>query len=174
MRRNAVFKLLALFALLGAGAITLAQDVQYNYDRDADFAAYKTYQWAEREPRLGDQLVDKDIRRAIDEQLAKKGMQRVESNGELHIRYQTAVGRERQVDAWSMGPRWSAMGRATTSTIEVGTLVVNLYDPVKKQLVWRGSATKTLSIKRDPDKNYKNLERAVAKLLRNYPPNSKK
>ena len=73
-----------------------------------------------------------------------------------------------------MGPRWSGMARANTSTIEVGTLIVNLYDPIKKQLVWRGSATKSLDIKKDPDKNYKNLEKAVAKLLRNFPPGSKK
>jgi len=53
-------------------------------------------------------------------------------------------------------------------------LVINMYDPAKKQLVWRGSVSKTLNIKKDPDKNYKNLEKAVAKLLRNYPPKSKK
>jgi hypothetical protein len=48
-----------------------------------------------------------------------------------------------------------------------------MYDPAKKQLVWRGSVSKTLDIKKDPDKNYKNLEKAVSKLLRNYPPKSK-
>jgi hypothetical protein len=69
-----------------------------------------------------------------------------------------------------MGPRRSGLVRANTSTIEVGTLVVNLYDPAKKQLVWHGTVSKTLSVSKDPDKNYKNLQKAVAKLLRNYPP----
>jgi len=162
------------FVVLCSVVAILAQDVQYNYDRDADFSAYKTYQWVERSRMVGNELVDKDIRRAIDGELSQKGLQRVESNGDLHIQYQTAVDRERQVDAWTMGPRWSGMARANTSTIEVGTLIVNLYDPIKKQLVWRGSATKSLDIKKDPDKNYKNLEKAVAKLLRNFPPGSKK
>jgi hypothetical protein len=41
--------------------------------------------------------------------------------------------------------------------------------------VWRGSVSKTLDRnKKDPDKNYQHLEKAVAKLLRNYPPKSKK
>ena len=167
-------KLIFLLALLSTGTITLAQNVQYNYDRDADFAAYKTYQWVEREPRMANQLADKDIRRAIDGQMAQKGMQRVERNGDLYAGYQTAVDREKQLDAWTMGPRWSGMARANTSTVEVGTLMVNLYDPAKKQLVWRGSVSKTLNVNQDPDKNYKNLEKAVAKLLRNYPPKSKK
>ena len=167
-------KLIVFLTLLCAGTITPAQDVQYNYDRDTDFAAYKTYQWVERERRIADQLVDKDIRRAIDGQLAQKGLQKVERGGDLYLRYQTAVDREKQINAWSMGPRWSGMARANTSTVEVGTLVINMYDPAKKQLVWRGSVSKTLNLKKDPDKNYKNLEKAVAKLLRNYPPGSKK
>ena len=34
---------------------------------------------------------------------------------------------------------------------------------------WRGSAAKTLNISKDPDKNYHTLEKAMAKLFRNYP-----
>jgi hypothetical protein len=55
MRRNIILKLIASFTLSCAGVVTLAQDVQYNYDRDADFAAFKTYQWVERNPRPRDQ-----------------------------------------------------------------------------------------------------------------------
>ena len=64
--------------------------------------------------------------------------------------------------------------RVTTSTIDVGKLIIGLFDPATKQLVWRGSAAKTLDIKKDPDKNYRNLEKAMAKLFKNYPPQSNK
>ena len=57
-----------------------------------------------------------------------------------------------------------------TSTIPVGTLLIDLYDPARKQLVWRGDGTKTIDIKKNPDKNYRNLQKAVAKLFKNYPP----
>jgi len=60
-----------------------------------------------------------------------------------------------------------------TSTIPIGTLVVDLYDPARKQLVWRGDASKTIDIKKDADKNYRNLQKAMAKLFRNYPPQAK-
>jgi hypothetical protein len=94
------------------------------------------------------------------------------AQGDLYIDYQTAVDHERQFDAWTMGPRWSGMARATTSRVDVGTLVLRIYDPIKKRLVWRGSVMKTLNPGKDPDKNYRNLEKAIAKLLKNFPPKS--
>jgi hypothetical protein len=49
-------------------------------------------------------------------------------------------------------------------------LTIGLFDPASKQLVWRGAASKTLNLSKDPDKNYRDLEKAMAKLFRNYPP----
>ena len=60
-----------------------------------------------------------------------------------------------------------------TSTIYVGQLAVDMYDSANKDLVWRGVASKTLSPKVKPDKQEKNLKKAVAKLLKNYPPKIK-
>ncbi len=57
-------KPMCLLALLYTGTITLAQNVQYNYDRDADFAAYKACPWV-GVSRMADQMVDKDIRRPL-------------------------------------------------------------------------------------------------------------
>ena len=51
--------------------------------------------------------------------------------------------------------------------------MVDLYDPARKQLAWRGDASKTIDVKKDADKNYRNLEKATAKLFRNYPPQAK-
>jgi hypothetical protein len=49
-----------------------------------------------------------------------------------------------------------------------------MYDPAAKQLVWRGSASKTLDPKAKPDKKQKNINKAVEKLLKKYPPEVKK
>jgi hypothetical protein len=52
-----------------------AQDIHYNYDHTANFAAYKTYQWVDLAGPGGvvqDQLIDQSIKRAVDEQLAQK------------------------------------------------------------------------------------------------------
>ncbi len=48
------------------------QEVHYNYDRGADFAKYKTYQWVDLGRTVPDPLIDQSIKRAIDEQLAQK------------------------------------------------------------------------------------------------------
>jgi Domain of unknown function (DUF4136) len=171
---------LTVLACLGVAAF--AQEVQFDYDRSANFNAYKTYQWVDyRAVQVGDQLLDQEIKRAVDSQLAGKGLRRVESGGDLLVAYQAAISQEKQFDSlgWGGPPAWGPLGnwgntRVTSSTIEVGKLAIGLFDPATKQLVWRGSASKTLDIKRDPDKNYRNLEKAMAKLFRNYPPRAGK
>ena len=62
----------------------------------------------------------------------------------------------------------------TSSTTELDKLVVGIFDSAIKQLVWRGSPSNTLDIKKDPDKNYRNLEEAMAKFFRNYPTRASK
>ncbi len=172
-------KFMNLTGLLFLGVAAFAQQVQFGYDRSADFGAYKTYQWVDyQRVAVGDQLLDQDIKRAVDEQLAGKGLRRVESGGDLLVGYLASISQEKQIDGFGSG--WGGSGawggpwggglndfHATTSTIDIGTLSVGLFDPAKKQLVWRGSASKTLDIKKDPDKNYRTLEKAMAKLFRN-------
>ena len=47
-----------------------------------------------------------------------------------------------------------------------------MYDSKAKELVWTGSATKTIDPSSNPEKNQKNLDKAMEKLLKNYPPSS--
>ena len=132
-----------------------------------------------------DQLLDQDIKRAVDEQLAQKGLTKVDKNGDLLVGYQAAVDQEKSINlfgsGWGGGPGgggWGGWGggfsdmsvQGQTSSIQVGTLVVGIYDPARKQLIWRGDATKTVAPKKDPNKNYQTLEKAMAKLFKNYPP----
>jgi hypothetical protein len=179
-------KYITLTALACLGAAAFAQDVQFDYDRSANFNAYKTYQWVDyRRVDVGDQILDRDIKRAVDEQLAGKGLRRVESGGDLLVGYEASISQEKEFDGldsgWGGGPPWwgpwgrtSGNTRVTSSTIDVGKLVIGLFDPATKQLVWRGAASKTLDLKKDPDKNYRMLEKAMAKLFRNYPPGAGK
>jgi hypothetical protein len=175
-------KFINLAALLCLSAAAFAQDVQFDYDRSANFNAYRTYNWIDyRRVEPGDQLLDQDIKRAVDAQLAGKGLRRVESGGDLVVGYEAGITQEKEFDnigtggwgGWG-GPFGWGNGRVTTSTIDVGKLTIGLFDPASKQLVWRGAASKTLSISKDPDKNYRTLEKAMAKLFRNYPPGTGK
>ena len=167
-----------LFIVVGA----FAQDVHYNYDRAANFSNYKTYKWVELSNGVPDQLIDHDIKLAVDEQLAQKGLTKVEKDADLYVGYHALIDLEKGVNlsAWGMrgGPGgWGGFDNGSvtgqTSTIPVGMLFVDLYDAAKKQLIWRGDANKAIELKKDPDKNYKSLQKTMAKLFKNYPPRSK-
>src|ERR1700730_17241498 len=163
-----------------------AQDVHYNYDRSANFAAYKTYQWVDLPGRVTDQLIDQAIKRSIDEQFEQKGLAKVEGDAGLQVGYQAVINLERGLNLSAWGTRGGPGGfggfggldsgtvTGQTSTIPVGVLVVDLYDPANKQLIWRGDASKTIDLKKDPDKNYKNLQKVMAKLFKYYPPQPSK
>jgi hypothetical protein len=52
------------------------------------------------------------------------------------------------------------------------TLLQSLDHGLPNQLVWRGTATKTLNPGKDPGKNYKNLQKAMEKLFKNFSPST--
>ena len=175
------------FLLLGVSS-AVAQDVRYDFDKDKDFSKYKTYKWvAIKGADQPDDLTSKKIAAAIDAELATKGLTKTEADdADVYIGYQTAIGQEKEFTSyntgWGYGPGWGGGwygggGMSTTygstSTVYVGQLDVSMYDPAQKQLVWRGVATKTLDPKAKPEKKEKNIAKAVAKLLKNFPPKPK-
>ena len=170
-RRPAV----ALTACIVFGGLVFAQKVTYNFDQGADFSKYKTYKWVEiANTKVPDALIDKQIKGAIDSQLALKGLTRVESDeANLLVGYQLGFGTEKQITSYGgygYGARWGGMSTATTSTVRIGQLVLDMYDPAMKQVVWRGMGVKEVDETAKPDKRTKNLAKGVGKMLKNYPP----
>ena len=177
-RIREVLNLVGVAVLVSVAATAVAaQDVKYNFMPGTDFSKYHTYKWVAIEGGAHpNQIVDAEIKQAVDSQLASKGMTKTDGEkADLYVAYQIAVDQEKQWNAYGMGGglRWGGMGSATSSTINVGTLVLDLYDPSTKQLVWTGNATKTIDPSSNQQKNQKNLNKAMAKLLKNYPPKSK-
>jgi len=179
------FFVLSVVIPLLAGGISVAQDVRYNFDKNTDFSKFKTYKWVPiKDAAKVSDLVDKQIKDAIDAELATKGLTKVEGDdANLYVGYQPAVGEEKQFNSyttgWGAGPGWrggwyGGMGSTTTtgstSTIYKGQLALDMYDSAGHALVWRGVASKTIDPKAKPEKQQKNLAKAVKKLLKNYPP----
>jgi hypothetical protein len=169
---------------------TLAQDVRYNFDKNADFTKYKTYKFV---PIKGatevNDLVDKQIKAELESQLSQKGLTKVDGDtADLFIGYQTAIGQEKQFTSydsgWGYGPGWgrggwygggmsTGMTTGQTSTIYTGQIAIDMYDSAQKDLVWRGVVSKTIDQKAKPEKQQKNLTKALTKLLKKYPPEVK-
>jgi hypothetical protein len=183
--RNLTIFALATF-LVGASAVH-PQDVRYDFDNSKDFSKYTTYKWVQiKGSDQVDELTANKVVAAVDAELTSKGLTRVANDSaDLYIGFQTAIGSEKQFNSfstgWGYGPGWDrnwygygGMGTSTTygttSTVYIGQLDLSMYDSAQKHLVWRGTASKTLDPKAKPDKKQKNIEKAVRKLLKNYPP----
>lgn len=156
-----------------AATTAFAQQVASNYVPGTDFSKYKTYKWvAIPGAEVPDQIVDAEIRQAIDTNLAGKGFTKVTGDAaDMFIGYQVAVQQERQWNAYGgMGWRFGGMGTATSSTLNVGTLILDIYDAKAQQLIWKGESTKTIDPSKNPQKNQENIQKAMNKLLKDFPP----
>jgi hypothetical protein len=173
MNRNIRIALMVLgIALLTCG-VAIAQDVKYNSMPGTNFSKYHTYKWIAIEGASHpNQIVDAEIKQAVDAQLSTKGLTKTDDEkADLYVGYQIAVDQEKQWNAYGMGGRWGGgMASATQSTISIGSLVIDMYDPGTKELVWTGTASKSIDPSSNQQKNQNNLNKAMAKLLKNYPP----
>jgi hypothetical protein len=163
-------------ALLFATA-SFAQQVKTDYDRSADFSQYKTYSWEKVQTQ--DPLWVDRIKDAVNAALAAKGWTQVESGGQVAIVAMEMTKNQQTLNTYydGFGGGWGwrrfgggGFGEATTTTenYKVGTLVVDLFDANRKNLIWRGSASDTLSDK--SEKNIKNLDKGVQKMFDHFPP----
>ena len=173
--RKVMIKLGAGLALaMLACALTPAQDVSTNSMPGADFSKYHTYKWVPIDGAVvPNQIVDAQIKQSIDSQLATKGLTKTDGDkADLLIGYQISITQEKQWNAYGTGGmRWGGgMASAQQSTISTGTLVLDMYDPAGKQLVWTGRVSKTLDPSANEGKKQKNLDKAMQKLMKNFPP----
>ena len=164
--------------LIGTAALLLsttarAQTVSYDYDRNADLGAIRTYAWVGG--NLEDELNHQRVVRAFDAQLAAKGLRKVEATEQpdVVIAYHAAFGREVQVtgSGWN-GYRVSRAGTARIEEVVVGSLALQLADARTGNVVWRGMATRDVDLDASPEQREKNIAKAVEKMLKYYPKNS--
>jgi hypothetical protein len=160
-----------LLATLLVTTLAFSREVRTDYDHHANFERYRTYSWAKVE--TPNSLWDERVKEAVDKALQSKGWQQVPDGGDVSI---VAVGTTNEkrtlrtfydgFDGWM----WGGFADATTyeDTYQVGTLIVDMFDTRTKKLIWRGTASDVLSSK--PDKNVKELEKAVDKMFEHFPP----
>jgi Domain of unknown function (DUF4136) len=164
-------------------ATALFAEVKTDYDRSADFSQYKTYSWETVQTQ--DQLWVSRIKDAVNAALTAKGWTQVPSGGQVAIVAMEMTKNHQTLntfyDGFGGGWGWRRFGgglggfgdsTTTTENYKVGTLVVDLFDAKSKNLIWRGSASDTLSDK--SEKNIKNLDKNVQKLFDHFPPGEKK
>jgi hypothetical protein len=133
-------------------ALAGAQGPTYDYDTAAPFATYLTYAF-KAGTSTGDPLVDARIVDAIEGQLALKGMIKTGIAPDVYVLFHLALDKQKDISAGS-----------------TGTLAIDIVDVRRQQVAWRGLGTKEVDTAAGPDKRDKDIAKAVAKILRHYPP----
>ena len=158
-------------------AVTTWAGISTDYDHGVNFAQYKTYSWGKIQTTDG--LWDSRVKDAVARQLTAKGWTEVPSGGDVVVAARDAIQNQQELNTFYDGfggRRWfgGGMGTATTTTetIKVGTLLVEMFDGHSKNLIWRASASDTLS--NNSDKNIKALDKNVQKMFEHFPPQPKK
>ena len=168
----------ALVLALVACSVTFAQDVKTNYMPGTDFSKYRTYAWVndvQGVPAVGghpDQILDAQVKQAIDSQMAAKGFTKVEDSGkaDLLLGYQLAIDQEKQINGfgdnlggwggWGPGGNFGTFS-ASTSSNYIGTFVVGMYDPAVKKLVWIGGAQHAIEPSKKQEKKQERLNKGA-------------
>ncbi|HEY6928530.1 MAG TPA: DUF4136 domain-containing protein [Thermoanaerobaculia bacterium] len=180
MKRS--FFLSASVLLLGILAACSTVTTSADYDDKANFSSYKTWGWRD-DGSIKDELVAKRVQSAVATQLAAKGLTRNDANPDLWVAVHGRMSKQTQItqynSGWGYGWGWYGHGAgggistATVQEIPVGTIVVDLADAKRKELVWRGTASDTLNPERSPQEKEKALNEALAKMFEKYPPPGK-
>lgn len=169
MRYVLIAVLVAVASLTACNPIYVNQD----FDDEADFASYKTYAWvespfAETDPKKQNTLLEKRIRGWADEELEKKGMQRVESSPDLTINFVGDADEATEIRTTGIGYGFDRNTRAVH--YEDGMVMIDMMDGQTNILVWRGIADLTLSENPTTDEVNKRAHDAIKKILDQYPP----
>ena len=171
--------------LVAAAAPAFAQKTTYDFDKTATFAEYRTYALRDGTPS-GQALFDNRVVAAIDAQMALKGFKKVTATPDVFIVSHVALDEQKDITSYSMGTGYGPYGwgygggwGSTTTDVRVrniiiGTLAIDMVDAKKQQVVWRGLGTKEINPNAKPEKREENVNKAVEKIFKNYPPKVKK
>ena len=176
MKRIALRVALVLGFATGHAA---AQEVTYNFDRDADFSKFFSYKWVDiKSEQQVDHLTAQQITIVIDDALAKKGLFKTNSDyADLYIGYQTALSRQTlwmaYRDGWGYGPRWGGgLASIAEASVHARELDLDIYAAAEKKLVWRGAVSNAFDLGLSLGNSETKIQKSAEKLLQNYPPNS--
>ncbi|HEY1251441.1 MAG TPA: DUF4136 domain-containing protein [Thermoanaerobaculia bacterium] len=177
MRRIPIGSIVAAIAcatLLACSATsTLKTDV--GFDRKADFPRYKTWGWKD-DGSIRDPVWKRRVQAVLEDELAKHGLTRSEQNPDLWLAVHWRLSSEQQVVSYSpawgygWGPYWAAPAMTTVYDVPAGTMIVDLVDAGKKEIVWRATASQEIQANKENAEREDRLREIVAHLFAGYPP----
>ena len=129
-------------------ALAAAQQTTYNYDKAAPFATYRTYA-LEEGTSSGDTLVDARIVAALEDQLTLRGLSKLSALPDIKVMFHVTFDKGEEV-----------------------SLAIDVVDVKRQQIVWRGFRRQDFDPDTHPYTRGASVAKAVARIMRNYPPES--
>ncbi len=176
--------LLGVIASIFILSSCLTTKVNVDYDNSVDFSKYKTYSfygWAKESNKILTPFDQERIEKAFGVEFAKRGFKFVPQGGDLTVALYIATEHKQETTAtttttgfsgyygyggyWGYGPAWgwgpgytSAHTTVSTEDYREGTLIIDVFDTQKKQLIWEAVATKRI------DENTRGREERINKI----------
>jgi len=172
---KAILPLTILASALAIGCSTMKTTV--DYDHGIDWSRYHTFVIAEGSKAPTD-FAQKRIENALISSLNARGFQLVTSNPDLLVYPHAVLTQEKQWNAQSVGGYYGygyhgwgggGMTTVTSTTIPIGTLIVDIVDARTKDGIWRGIAQDELTGKGE---DHGKAQEAANELFKNFPPSS--
>jgi len=181
--KNRIFLLTGL--LLALNGCKISPPISVDYDTNYNFSKLRSYAWVV--PKESLKVTTLDNRRqinAIETILSRKGFEKTTEfkNADFLLKTHTVTDKKTDVDAffrtWGYYPFYHPLGwphRGTTTVAreyEIGTLVLDIVDANKKEVIWRGSISRKLGIytNRTPEERATIALRNAEFLLESFPP----
>ncbi|MBY0435317.1 MAG: DUF4136 domain-containing protein [Cyclobacteriaceae bacterium] len=140
-------RIFILLIILASPSSLFSQQVIAEYDKTRDLSRYKTFTMGETEiitpkdeRQLNEDELKKIVNRSILEELKEKGLQHVDSAGDLVVSY--VVGSMARTDFGQLGPLGMTPGNASQTwsrDYRMGSLIIDLNDK-NDNLIWRVNA----------------------------------
>lgn len=163
-------RLLPIVLLFVVAVSASAQKVKVESAKQVDLSKFKTYTWTKGTPAKNE-IVNKMIVDLVEQQLAKKGLTKVESNADLSILFWATSGVDLHISyadwGWSPGGRNIGIPINQAWNVPTGSLEIDIFERESHSLLWRGTATDTLkhAPTNNPEKDAKDVEKVIKKSI---------
>jgi len=176
---------------LSAMAACVNTSVTIDYDPETNFSTIKSFAWQDKiQPQTGDhkidnEIVDKQIRSAVDSGLIAKGLTQVPaSQAEILVSYQIAINpklRDQNVSG-AIGLSKSSGGSnvglslgipLAHSNYDEGTTILDIIEVKSNLIIWRGVAGRQINPSASAQENADKIKKLVSEMLDGFPPDSK-
>ncbi|TFH39541.1 MAG: DUF4136 domain-containing protein [Bacteroidia bacterium] len=153
----------------------------FDYDKQADFTKYKTYQLSKETMSMDVNQLDRDrIVAAVENQMTAEGFKKSDTPDviiNVHIKTAQEVSATATTTGggYGYGYRYGYAGGFSTTQVSyneytVGTMFISMVDMSMEKIVWQGVGTKTLAENASADKKESNINYAVKAIFESYPP----